>query len=242
MQFPKSPITGFLLGITISICLLGISVLFAWTEPSSNPPEGNVSGPINVSNTGQSKSGGLILNTGGASIGLVVDKGNVGIGITNPTEKLYVSGKIFATDDVCIASGVCLSHLIGYAVDPNKIVMNKHTINECVAAGGEAVDVGAQQKGCRFSNLNGVTCAPGWTQYLNWTTTVSVPASTYCDCWGNTGCAHYTTSCTTGGHSWANIARETCSFYNCCEDCVSVYCARIVICTQYATITQVGCY
>jgi hypothetical protein len=111
MKFLKSHLQGLLLGITISICILGISVLFAWTEPSSNPPEGNVPGPINISNTGQSKSGGLILNTGGASIGLVVDKGDVGIGTTNPGYKLGVIGKIHATDDVCtdLLGGRCLS-------------------------------------------------------------------------------------------------------------------------------------
>jgi hypothetical protein len=78
MKILKSQFKGIILGITISIC---ISVLFAWTKPTLNPPQGNVSGPINISSSGQSKAGGLILNTGGASTGLIVDKGNVGIGI-----------------------------------------------------------------------------------------------------------------------------------------------------------------
>jgi hypothetical protein len=230
-------------GVLAMVFILNYLVL-AWTEPSSNPPNNNVSAPLNVGSAGQSKAGGLILNTGGASIGLVVDKGNVGIGITNPTEKLYVSGKIFATDDVCIASGVCLSHLIGYAVDPNKIVMNKHTINECVAAGGEAVDVGAQQKGCRFSNLNGVTCAPGWTQYLNWTTTNSVGDGVYCCCFWVTGaCVKNCQDCVTGSHTWSNTVPETClketsysaSYYD-------LYCSGQTWSTQTAKITQVGCY
>ena len=54
--------------------------------------------PLNVSNIGQSKTGGLILNTGGAGTGLIVDKGNVGIGTASPTQKLDVSGNIKASN------------------------------------------------------------------------------------------------------------------------------------------------
>ena len=61
--------------------------------------------------TGQSKAGGLILNTGGAVNGLIVDKGSVGIGTTNPSQKLDVAGQIHATGDICTdqGGGVCLS-------------------------------------------------------------------------------------------------------------------------------------
>lgn len=53
--------------------------MVAWTEPSQAPPNGNTPSPLNVSSIGQAKSGGLILNTGGAVAGLIVDKGLVGI-------------------------------------------------------------------------------------------------------------------------------------------------------------------
>jgi len=39
---------------------------------------------LNIGSTGQSKAGGLILNTGGAATGLIVQSGNVGIGTTTP--------------------------------------------------------------------------------------------------------------------------------------------------------------
>jgi len=111
-------------------------LVLAWTEPTQSPPEGNVSAPLNVGNTGQSKSGGLIVNTGGAAVGFVVDKGNVGIGTTTPSgklevsgtgnvllntsgnvgigtaypsQKLEVSGNGLFTGDVCNGSGLCLS-------------------------------------------------------------------------------------------------------------------------------------
>jgi hypothetical protein len=103
---------------TIALCFGVLAMIFvfnylvlAWTEPSAGPPNNNVAAPLNVGNTGQSKSGGLILNTGGAVTGLVVDKGNVGIGITSPNQKLDVSGQIHASEDICTdaGGGKCLS-------------------------------------------------------------------------------------------------------------------------------------
>jgi len=74
------------LGLSIS---LG-SLLAAWTAPVSAPPEGNIATPINTSDTGQAKQGGLILNTGGSANGLIVQFGNVGIGTASPGGRLSV--------------------------------------------------------------------------------------------------------------------------------------------------------
>lgn len=68
--------------------------LFAFTEPSSSPPGSNVSAPLNVGSAGQSKAGGLILNTGGAAYGLIIQSGFVGIGTVNPTQALDVMGNV----------------------------------------------------------------------------------------------------------------------------------------------------
>lgn len=52
---------------TIEICALalvfsfGMSYALAWTAPSSNPPTGNVSAPINTSATAQTKAGEFIV-------------------------------------------------------------------------------------------------------------------------------------------------------------------------------------
>jgi len=88
--------TGYVIG---SICLgivIGISVHLtkAWVEPDQMPPGGNIAAPLNTGNVGQSKGGGLILNTLGAIYGLIVDKGNTGLGTRTPTEKLEVCGNI----------------------------------------------------------------------------------------------------------------------------------------------------
>lgn len=81
-----STIIAFILGALLFMAPL----VFSFTEPSQSPPNGNVSAPLNVGSTGQSKEGGIIFNTGGAANGLLVDKGLVGIGTLTPAFKLHV--------------------------------------------------------------------------------------------------------------------------------------------------------
>ena len=69
----------------------------AWVEPDQMPPGGNIASPLNTGNAGQIKTGGLILNTGGATLGLIVERGLVGIGTNNPQATLDVNGTIRAT-------------------------------------------------------------------------------------------------------------------------------------------------
>lgn len=63
-----------------------------WSGPTQVPTGGNAAAPINVSNASQSKIGGLILNTGGAPNGLIVQMGNVGIGTLSPSAKFSLVG------------------------------------------------------------------------------------------------------------------------------------------------------
>ncbi len=72
-------ITALSFGILV-VCFAIAFYVMAWQEPSQAPPGGNVPAPINVGSTGQSKAGGLILNTGGATNGLIIDKGNLCLG------------------------------------------------------------------------------------------------------------------------------------------------------------------
>jgi len=91
--------------ITIPVLTICFGIAFyalGWTNPTANPPSGNVYTPINTGPVGQSKEGGLIINTGGAGNGLVVQTGNVGIGTNSPNRALSVvsadsdnHGKIF---------------------------------------------------------------------------------------------------------------------------------------------------
>lgn len=98
-----------LLKQSIAIVILGaflfaLNLVWGFTEPSSSPPLGNVPAPLNVGSAGQSKAGGLILNTGGASNGLIVDQGNVGIGTQSPAQKLDVIGYVRGATGLCIGS------------------------------------------------------------------------------------------------------------------------------------------
>ena len=65
---------------------------FAFTEPITSPPNADVHAPLNTGPSVQTKSGGLILNSGDAANGLIVRFGNVGIGTINPTTKFHVVG------------------------------------------------------------------------------------------------------------------------------------------------------
>jgi hypothetical protein len=54
-------------GVVVGIAVMaGMQFVYAWTGPSSAPPNGNVAAPLNVSGTAQVKAGGLGLGTGGA--------------------------------------------------------------------------------------------------------------------------------------------------------------------------------
>jgi len=96
----------------ISITAVSLVVVFAvafyaigFTGPVSAPPTGNVALPLNTGNVGQSKEGGLILNTGGATNGLIIQNGKVGIKTSSPTEELEVNGDIKASGTVCDSNG-----------------------------------------------------------------------------------------------------------------------------------------
>lgn len=79
----STAISPKIVALTFGVLILSFLAVFyvvAWQEPTQAPPDGNVAAPLNTSATGQSKSGGLILNTGGAENGLIIDKGKICIG------------------------------------------------------------------------------------------------------------------------------------------------------------------
>ena len=81
----------------VSIIVISIGLVLmvsAWTEPTDAPPSGNTPAPLTSSPDGEAKEGGLILNTGGAEIGLIVDRGKVGIGTTDPQTTLHIAGDL----------------------------------------------------------------------------------------------------------------------------------------------------
>lgn len=81
------------------ILSFGLSYVYAWTAPSTTPPTGNVSAPINTGDNTQYKAGNLVLNDGPTPFinGLIVLNGKVGIGTASPAQKLSVDGIIEST-------------------------------------------------------------------------------------------------------------------------------------------------
>lgn len=107
--FAKQGFTLILQILTAAVLVFVFSLIAnAFTQPTQTPPGGNVSAPLNISSLGQSKAGGLILNTGGAVYGLIVENGFVGIGTLNPEKKLHVVG------DTQIDNGVIRGATYGY--------------------------------------------------------------------------------------------------------------------------------
>ena len=94
-----SNIASLVFGVLVFCFAIGYFA-FAWQEPTQSPPQGNVATPINVGSAGQTKGGGLILNTDLNLYGLIVDGdagnsgGRVGIGVLAPDTKLDVAGDI----------------------------------------------------------------------------------------------------------------------------------------------------
>ncbi|HEY4483228.1 MAG TPA: hypothetical protein VI953_03590 [Candidatus Paceibacterota bacterium] len=88
---------GIILGV---ILVAGVTALAAWNEPSQNPTGGNPEPPINVSDTGQTKGGNLVVNNSNKyENGLLVRFGNLLVGTTEAPAglKLNVGSGVGAT-------------------------------------------------------------------------------------------------------------------------------------------------
>lgn len=240
--------------LLVALFFVNMAVL-AWQEPVQPPPQGNVSTPLNVGNVGQSKIGGLILNTGGAQVGLLIQQGNVGIGTTNPASSalldLTSQGKglllprmstaqrnaianpvaglqVFNTTDreINYFDGNEWKSFIGGDIDPEGL--------DCFNAGGSWH---TGQSRCYFYSSS---CPAGWSTDPNWSSTLSTTCATtppgHCFHGSSTG-----GSCTTGSHTRANRLPETCTYTyieNCNRGCS---CGRTQTGSCTATTAETAC-
>ncbi|MBI4692006.1 MAG: hypothetical protein HY773_00975 [Candidatus Terrybacteria bacterium] len=85
--------------LTIIICLAvlgGVSLVYS-APPACNPPDCNTPAPVNIGNTGQTKSGAFTVGGGFESLGqtlFATQGGNVGIGTSEPSYKLSLLGNM----------------------------------------------------------------------------------------------------------------------------------------------------
>lgn len=95
-MFQKSISYFSVIVIAVGAVFFANSLILAWSPPTASPPSGNVPAPLNVGTASQYKSGAL--GIGGVFHGYSngIFDGNVGIGVTNPNEKLDVDGYIKA--------------------------------------------------------------------------------------------------------------------------------------------------
>lgn len=88
----KQIISAIKIIVLALVLSFGFSYVYAWTAPTSQPPAGNVSAPINTGDNTQYKAGNLVLNdsVNPFTNGLIVRYGNMGIGTTAPGAKLEI--------------------------------------------------------------------------------------------------------------------------------------------------------
>ncbi|MDP3057055.1 MAG: hypothetical protein Q8N37_00855, partial [bacterium] len=242
------------LAFIVSVLAISLSLSYfvlAWTEPTVAPPSGNVATPLNVGATGQTKSGGLWLNTSGAANGLIVDKGNVGIGTNAPGAKLdVVGGNVRSVGTILVPQSLepvspvegqmyydSVSKTIKIfngsvwmltSASEERLAGGLHTPAQCSASGGSVFTFGAD-KFCRFS---GASCPSTWVQYRGYSTTVGASCNSMCN--------FEDTRCTTSSHTWSdNGAIETCSYAS-VNPRGNNYACLTSTCT--ASRTEIGCY
>ncbi len=109
-----------------------------WSAPTVSPPNSNAYTPLTIGPAAQIKAGGLLLSTGNAVNGLLVQNGNVGIGTISPTAKLDVAGNLRVAGEVKIGNSgaACTTANLGsvrYAPAPIDAVQY------CASSGGTPV-------------------------------------------------------------------------------------------------------
>ncbi|HEY6020739.1 MAG TPA: hypothetical protein VIY48_12840 [Candidatus Paceibacterota bacterium] len=135
-RLPKT----FLYAFTLTLGIFTGFIAVAWTGPTSTAPNNNVTAPLNVGSTGQAKAGGLELNTGGATNGLIVH-GNVGINTTNPSYTLNVASTTWPTVGL-LKNGIG-TWVLGASDSTNGFGITLNTTNLVTIATNGYVGIGA---------------------------------------------------------------------------------------------------
>ena len=170
----------------------GLQTFAAFTEPVTSTSDAGAFAPITTVSAGQAKEGGLVLNTGGAANGLIVQDGNVGIGTAVPGSALSVNGGISVgkySDTAAPSKGVRenVLHEDGMIISGNVGIGTKSPTATLSVAGG--VQIGDDTSACtaaKFGTLRFHNDSLQFCQNAATTTvvTTNVKVSSACD----TGC------------------------------------------------------
>jgi len=141
------------LGLSISLQ----SLIAAWQEPTVNPPGGNINEPINTGFMYQKKNGDLdILGDFGVAVsstvlgnsivgGNLITSGNMGVGITSPTQKLDVNGKIRMRSQT-------------QSTDGQDVVATKKYVDDNIGGGGTISLINCHWSPQRYYGSDLTTC------------------------------------------------------------------------------------
>lgn len=191
------PVFAIFLTAAVSFGLNALAATFS--EPSGSPTNYNAPAPLDTSSNANAKVGGLLLNTGNATNGLIVQYGRVGIDKTNPSFTLDVNGAVNGTQ-LCI-NGTCYSSWPAGPTGPTGATGATGATGPQGPAGptgatgatGAAAATGVNVYYCAGRNIGYTQCTP--------TDPCSGALSTYSTChyWVN-GCNTGVASCSFVGH------------------------------------------
>jgi len=149
-QMSSEKLVALIFGALV-LCFAAVSVVSAWTAPTAAPPGNNVPAPLNIGAVGQAKIAGLELNTGGASMGLLVDNGCVGV----DTSCLDGNGNLIATLDV---NGT--AQMTGFRLLTTGVIKSGYVLTSDANGNGTWKPAAAGGTTTGVSGIN-VSCSPG---------------------------------------------------------------------------------
>ena len=113
-----------IISFTCIFIFFAVFFVYAWQEPTTNPPGGNVYAPVNVGPSDQFKSGRFGAYTTGIDPNYGFTVGSGGIKVTGDS---YYEGNITATGQICDKNG-CIGDTTTYwklSADDTKLYPNK---------------------------------------------------------------------------------------------------------------------
>jgi len=160
-------------------------------------------------------------------------------------EVIYTLQEVHSKDKFRFAIRTCFSPDISSVIPKNSeidLFDKKHKLQDCIDTGGEPVSEGKENGGEIFCVFDRTICPAGWSQYKEWSQTVS--RSCQDNCYFNND-PTFEQRCETGQHSLSNKPIETCT-YKQGEKIDSItaggYCDNYYTETCYAKVKRIGCY